>query len=156
MTRMAGRWPGLVLTLSLLVGPAAAASFFGADSPLRTAEARMQALITELSSPRYGGRLAGSAGDVLTRRLIQAEFRALGLQPAGELRRARRAQPGLRPGDGCGPLSPQQRHGSPCRDPPGPAIPAQRRGLSAHGGPRRPGPARGRRAPPVQRLSHGP
>lgn len=84
MTRTAGRWPVLLLTLSLLTGPAAAASLFGADSPLPTAEARMQALITELSSPRYGGRLAGSPGDALTRRLIQAEFRALGLQPAGE------------------------------------------------------------------------
>lgn len=76
-------WMGLLLAASPLA-PAQAASLFGADSPHSTPESRLQALVAELSSPRYGGRLAGSAGDAITRRLIQAEFRALGLQPAGE------------------------------------------------------------------------
>ncbi|WP_374348494.1 M28 family metallopeptidase [Chitinimonas sp.] len=45
--------------------------------------ARMSALVKKLSGPEYGGRLAGSAGDDRARDDLLAEFRAIGLQPAG-------------------------------------------------------------------------
>ena len=82
----------LALSLNACGGSAvpAAASVQSAPPASMTADIstninvqRMSDLVRELASPRYEGRLPGTAGDTLSRNLVVNEFRALGLQAGG-------------------------------------------------------------------------
>lgn len=72
---------GLLLIAAASAGCERRSAAAQTGDPSIRAEALMQ-VVTELSSPRYGGRLAGSEGGQAARRFVTQAFRAGGLRPA--------------------------------------------------------------------------
>lgn len=72
-----------LLTASLLASPQADAGEVAAGKKPVVSIRRMSDLVKELASPKYAGRLPGTAGDRLSLNVIVNEFKAIGLVPAG-------------------------------------------------------------------------
>ncbi|CUI04538.1 M28 family metallopeptidase [Massilia antarctica] len=88
MKSTSGRTVLCLLTASLLAvldagaGEVAANANTAINNPAVSAR-RMSDLVKELASPKYAGRLPGTAGDRLSLNVIVSEFKAIGLSPAG-------------------------------------------------------------------------
>lgn len=73
---------GLCSAGSAFAGQVAKEAYENARSSI--SQTRMSDLVKELALPKYGGRLPGSQGDVLSRDWLLAEYQDIGLLPAGE------------------------------------------------------------------------
>ena len=88
MQSTSGRTALCLLTASLLASLDAGAGEVAANANTAIAKPavntrRMSDLVKELASPKYAGRLPGTAGDRLSLNVIVDEFKAIGLSPAG-------------------------------------------------------------------------